>query len=66
MIFRLYERGYDYKKISSLAHTIGEIDRTALLPFKLKKENILWKNSYIFGIKVNKSTINEKNLIIKN
>jgi hypothetical protein len=40
LIFRLNERGYDYKKICSLAHTIGEFDRTALLPYKLKKENI--------------------------
>jgi hypothetical protein len=64
LIFRLNERGYDYKKICSLAHTIGEIDRTALLPYKLKKKTFYEKNSFIFGIKFNKSTIKEKNLII--
>ncbi|RMZ95123.1 hypothetical protein BpHYR1_042245, partial [Brachionus plicatilis] len=39
LLIHLLKKGYSYKKISGIARQVGELDRSALLPYKNKEKN---------------------------
>jgi hypothetical protein len=62
LIIQLFKRGYNLAKITSIARSIGSIDRLKLLPYKNKNSN-LNKNSLNLFNKFDKSLDFLKNIL---
>ena len=54
LIIQLLNRGYEFSKLAALAHSIGNIDRKSLLPYKAKNTFKTVDNVIFFGLEFNK------------
>lgn len=64
LIFQLYERGYDFKKLVSVCYSIGQLDRNDLIPYKDKTNDFYKSNQLTLGMNFNKFISNNKDVMM--
>ena len=64
LIFQLLTRGYDNKKLVSIAYTVSKIDKANLLNYKSKNNKLMQNKALFFGINYTKSFENNKTLVL--